>query len=112
MTVSSIITIARRFLQDTASPYRWENAELRNDIQLGIRELHKIRPETKYVDGALTGGVELPESDSDSIDIEDRFELALAYFTVYMAYLNDNSDTVNAQLAESYLSKFNTQAQL
>lgn len=112
MTTNDILTVARRFLQDTVSPYRWEDDELKKDLQFAIRELHKIRPETRYVDGALTDGVTLPTDASTAIGIEDRYEECLAYYVVYLAYLNDNSDTVNAQLAESYLSKFNTKAQL
>lgn len=112
MTVAGIENKARRILQDTVEEYRWTSEEIRDCLAEAVRTLNAVRPETRYVDGALTDGVEVPASDSAAIDIEDRFEEALVYYVVHKCYLNDDSDTVNAQLAADYLSKFNVKAQL
>lgn len=112
MTTNGIISVARRFINDTIAPYRWEDSELKADVQFAVRELNKIRPETRYVGGVLTDGVTLPTSNTDQIAVDDRYEECIAYYVAYLAYLDDNSDTVNAQLAESYLNKFNVKAQL
>lgn len=112
MTVASIEKKARRILQDTISPYRWESAEIRDAIQEGVYALNAIRPETRYVGGELQDVVELPPSDTSAIDIHYRFEEALVFYAVYKCYLDDSTDTANAQLAEGYLGKFNTKAQL
>ena len=112
MTPNEIFTVARRFLQDTAEPYRWADQELANNLKFALRELNKIRPETRYVNGLLTDGTELPDDFDEEIALEDRYEEALAYYVVYLCYLDDNTDTVNGNLAELYLSKFNTKAQI
>ena len=111
MKVSTIEKKARRILMDTYEPYRWESGEIRDAVQEGVYALNAIRPETRYVDGRLVDVVEIDE-ESDDFQIDSRFEEALVYFVVHKCYLDDNTDTVNAQLAEQYLGKFNTKAQL
>jgi len=106
MTTNDIITVARRFLQDTQSPYRWENFELKSGLELGIAKLNSLRPETRYVNGVLTDGIQLPDDNDTSISIDSRFLEPLVYYVVYTAYAQDNTDTVNQQLAENSLAKF------
>lgn len=103
MTVEGIIQKARVKLLDTNSPYRWSEQELRDGVRMAVRHIHSVRPETRYVDGVLND-FDVGDDTSD-IPVDDRFEEALAYYVVYYAYLKDDSDTVNAQLAENYLAK-------
>ena len=105
---------ARRILSDTDEPYRWGSSELREHLQTGIHALHAIRPETRYVNGLLTDFVAVPDVEAEVQDfpIDMRYEEALVYFVVHMCYLDDDSDTVNQQLAELYIQKFNTKAQI
>lgn len=110
MKVEDIERKARRILQDEFEECRWSHEEILEAVQDGIHALNAVRPETRYVDGRLVDFVEIGEDGSFPID--RRFEEALVYFTVYRCYLDDDADTVNAQLAESYLGKFNTKAQL
>jgi hypothetical protein len=112
MTVETIEKKARRLLQDTVEEYRWTSEEIRDALAEAVRTLNAVRPETRYVDGALTDGVELPASDDEKIDIHDRYEEALVYYVVHKCYLDDDSDTTNATLAADYLSKFNVKVQL
>ena len=103
MTVEGIIQKSRVKLLDTSSPYRWSDKELRDGVRMAVRHIRSVRPETRYVGGVLHDfGV---TDDTSEIPIDDRFEEALAYYVVYYAYLKDDADTVNAQLAESYLAK-------
>lgn len=112
MTVSDIENSARRILQDTQEPYRWTTEEMREALQEGVAALNAIRPETRYVGGSLYDFIKLPESDTEEISIKPRYREALVFYVVYKCYLVDNTDTVNAQLAEMYLGKFNTKSQL
>lgn len=112
MTVNSIKTKARRILQDAQMPYRWSDGDIRSAIQDGINSLNSIRPETRYVRGSLVDLVSLPTDNDATIDIHDRYEEALVFYAVYKCYLDDDSDTVNHQLSELYLGKFNTKVQL
>lgn len=112
MTVKSVEEKARRILQDTEEEYRWSSKEMRDSLQEGVYALNAVRPETRYVNGELFDAIELPASDMEELTIKNRYEEALVYYVVYKCYLVDNTDTVNAQLAEMYLGKFNTKSQL
>lgn len=112
MTVKVIEQEARRILQDSVQPYRWSSSEIRDAVQEGVCALNAIRPETRYIDGSLVDYVVIPESDTADIAINRRYREALVFYAVYKCYLNDAADTVNAQLSELYLGKFNTKSQL
>ena len=112
MTVKSVEEKARRILQDTEKEYRWSSKEMRDSLQEGVYALNAIRPETRYVNGELIDGVELPANGTEVLTIKNRDEEALVYYVVHKCYLDDSTDTVNAQLAEMYLGKFNTKSQL
>ncbi len=112
MTAGEIERKVRLIIQDTVSEYRWTSEEIKDYLQDGCIALNAIRPETRYVGGLLTDGTVLPESDDDPISIDNRFAEALVFYVVYKCYLKDATDTTNQGLAESYLNKFNTKAQL
>ena len=114
MNFQTIEAKARRIINDTAEPYRWESSELRDHLQTGVHALHAIRPETRYVNGLLTDFVAVPDAEAEdqSFPIDVRYEEALVYFVVYKCYLDDDTDESNQALAEAYLGKFNTKAQL
>ena len=112
MTVKSVEEKARRILLDTEAEYRWSSKEMRDALQEGVYALNAVRPETRYVNGALYDVLKLPASDAEELMIKPRYEEALVYYVVHKCYLVDNTDTVNAQLAEMYLGKFNTKSQL
>ena len=113
MTVASVRNRVRRLIQDTDSgDYHWSDAQIRDDIQSAVDNLHKVRPETRYVNGLLVDRVTLPSEDADAIQIDERFADALAYFAAYMAYSDDCTDPVSKTLADDYLAKFNAFVQL
>lgn len=111
MTVADIEKRARTILLDDTEPYRWTSANIREEIADAVRHVQSVRPETRYVNGLLKDYC-LPEADDEPLEMEDRFREALVYYTVYKCYLYDDTDTVNAQLAENYLNKANTYAQI
>jgi len=113
MTTADIITRVRRLVQDTDSGnYHWTDAQLKKDIQMAVRALHKERPETRYVGDDLLDYVLLPVDNAATIDIDPRFEDCLAYYSAYMAYSDDCTDPVSKQLADDFLAKFKTFAQM
>ena len=107
-----MISRVRRLLQDGEVPYHWSDDAIKSDLAMSIRALHKVRPETRYVDGLLVDYVTLPALDTDPIAIDGRFEDALAYHTAYLAYSDDCTDPVSKSLADDFLAKFNTFAQI
>lgn len=113
MTTTGIIDRVRRLVQDNESGnYHWTDAQLKKDVQLAVRALHKERPETRYVAGNLVDYVVLPVQDSADIDINPKYEDCLAYYAAYMAYSDDCTDPVSKQLADDFLAKFKTFAQM
>ena len=113
MTTTEIINRVRRLVQDTDSGnYHWTDEQLKADIQLAVRALHKERPETRYVGGGVVDYVTLPATDSDEIEINPRYEDCLAYYAAYMAYSDDCTDPVSKTLADDFLAKFKTFAQM
>ena len=107
MTTQSITDRVRRLLQDTVSgSYHWSDAQIKTDIQLAIRALHKERPETRYIGGSVVDCIELPVIATDAIDIDERYEECLAYYTAYLAYSDDCTDPVSKTLADDFLAKF------
>lgn len=131
-TIKEIEKQARLKLLDTFEDnYRYQPSEMFNAMRDGLRMIRNIRPESKYVNGLLTGkmlvinGVDsdfvVPESfpalidgvsyDLDQyrefvINIEDRWMEALVYYVIHQMYLKDDVDTNNATLAETYYKKF------
>lgn len=104
MTVADIIRRARRILQDSVEPYRWEDAELREDVQLALRYLNSAAPHTRYVAGGVTDYTPLPDEDDEPIAVDERYAEGLALYVAYLAYFNDATDTVNNGRAESCLA--------
>ena len=47
-----------------------------------------------------------------TIDINPRYEDCLAYYAAYMAYSDDCTDPVSKALADDFLAKFKTFAQM
>lgn len=111
MTVQEIENRARSILLDEVEPYRWSKEVIREELVDAVRHMQSVRPETRYVDGRLTDYT-LPDEDDEPLLCEDRFREALVYYVVYKCYLTDDTDTVNAQLAENYLTKSNQYLQI
>ena len=106
MTVAGITAKTRRILADTASPYRWSDAEIREDIQSAVRRLNVIAPRTRYTAaGALLDFVELPVGATAEIGIDGRYEEALALYAAHLCYFNDATDTVNAERSATCLAR-------
>lgn len=113
MTTTDLIERVRRLVQDTDSgSYHWTDAQLKKDVQMAVRALHKERPETRYVGGALLDYVALPANNAAEVDINQRYEDCLAYYAAYLAYSDDCTDPVSKQLADDFLSKFKMFAQM
>lgn len=131
-TIKEIERQARVKLLDTYEDnYRFKPTEIFDAMRDGLRMIRNVRPESKYVDGLLTGkmlligGVEadfnVPESFPATIggttytldqfrgftvNMEDRWMESLVYYVIHQMYMKDDTDTANAQLAQAYYTKF------
>lgn len=131
-TIKEIERQARVKLLDTYEDnYRFNPTEIFDAMRDGLRMIRNVRPESKYVDGLLTGkmllvnGMEadfdVPESfpatiggttytldqfRSFTVNMEDRWMESLVYYVIHQMYLKDDTDTANATLAQTYYTKF------
>lgn len=131
-TIKEIERQARVKLLDTYEDnYRFAPTEIFDAMRDGLRMIRNVRPESKYVDGLLTGkmliinGLEadfdVPESfpatiggttytldqfRAFTVNMEDRWMESLVYYVIHQMYLKDDTDTANATLAQTYYTKF------
>lgn len=131
-TIKEIERQARVKLLDTYEDnYRFNPTEIFDAMRDGLRMIRNVRPESKYVDGLLTGkmllinGMEadfvVPESfpatiggttytldqfRAFTVNMEDRWMESLVYYVIHQMYLKDDTDTANANLAQTYYTKF------
>ena len=117
VTVGIMETSVREILMDTdeENGYRFSPAFLLRALRDGLKRLHSIRPESRYlglrlirftfptVDGDLTPD-QVQSARATEIPVEERWIEAIVYYAVHKAYLIDSSDTANADLAAKYLS--------
>lgn len=131
-TIKEIERQARVKLLDTYEDnYRFNPTEIFDAMRDGLRMIRNVRPESKYVDGLLTGKMLLVnglEADFDvpesfpatiggttytldqfrafTVNMEDRWMESLVYYVIHQMYLKDDTDTANATLAQTYYAKF------
>lgn len=131
-TIKEIERQARVKLLDTYEDnYRFNPTEIFDAMRDGLRMIRNVRPESKYVDGLLTGKMLLVnglEADFDvpesfpatiggttytldqfrafTVNMEDRWMESLVYYVIHQMYLKDDTDTANATLAQAYYVKF------
>lgn len=111
MTIGDIVSQARTIVNDTFEPYRYLQSDVILYVRDAVRHLNRVRPETRYVDGRLSDYVLELEEDTE-IPVDRRFEESLVLYTVYRVYQEDDSDTVNLQLGQTYLQRSEALMQL
>jgi hypothetical protein len=99
MLASAVVTKARFILNDLGTPPRWADVTLLDycdDMQM---EVFRLRPDFAL---STTAAMEIP-----SIDLlPDYLLLPAADYVVYRVFLADNSDTSNAQRAQTHMTNF------
>ena len=102
-TVQDYIDRARVLLLDASVPYRYTDDELRENLNLGIMEIRRLRPDV------LMGffGLTLPEFTtlSDSVPVDPQYRMALLYYVLGQAQLRDEENTQDSR-AVAFLNKF------
>ncbi len=107
LTYGEIEKRVRTLMNDAIEPYRFTAAEVYRCVLDAVWHLHSVRPETRYVDGAVAAY----EPDlstvrgSASIPLPPRWGEALARYAAYGLYLANNPDTEDASLAASHLQR-------
>lgn len=115
-TYQDLVTEARELLQDTLSPYRYEDQFILNSLNRGLQDLGRIRPDAYYrfyransLNIPLITLSETPASDETAWT--EVFGLDMMFYTPLMAYtvgsveLTDDEFTVDGR-AMALLSQF------
>lgn len=106
MTVQSLETKVRGIINDSVQPYRWSQLKVKEYLQLAMRRLNVIAPQTRYLaDGSIVDEVVIPVDNNAAVPVSNRYEEALAYYAAHLCYLLDDPDTSNSELANTYLAK-------
>lgn len=105
-TVADYITDARVLLQDTVSPYRYADTELMHNLNLGITEMRRLRPDVKR--SWLRAAPPSYSATNSSVDIDYQYRSALLYYICGMAQLRDDEATQDTR-ASIFLNKFTAQ---
>lgn len=118
VTVYDVETRVRDILDDVyANDYRWATPKLVRYIYDGIRLLHSIRPESRYVGLVLTPLVVptiLDDATAEQIvtyreaalTIDDRWAESIVHYVVQKCFALDSSDTVNAERSKYHQGEF------
>lgn len=105
-TVEDMVDYVRALMQDTVEIYRYENEEILREINNGLLEMRRLRP-----DLFLTNRAAVPQYDtidSTEINIDQMYLVALAYYTAGKVQLRDDEDTQDSR-AQGFINKFTAQ---
>lgn len=107
-TVADYLADARVLLQDTVEDYRYSNAELVENLNLGLLEMRRLRPDLMIA----TFGGSIPKysasSLSTAVKCDVQYRMALLYYVCGQAQLRDDEATQDSR-ASVFLNKFLSQ---
>lgn len=106
-TVADYILAARTLMQDSSVPYRYSDITIVNNLNAGIGESYRIRPDMwlAYYELDLPGySAALPNV---VVDIPVAFRLGFLYLVVGLTQLADQEDTSDAR-AGQLIQKFSS----
>jgi len=108
MTANSVLKLARSFLKDVGSPYRWNTPGLMPFVDLAQRSVVALRPDALIAtDGTLitlsdvSGGRE-----STDLDLAEKWQEPMAHIVAAYAYLTDAKDSTDRGRASSHMALF------
>lgn len=102
-TVSDMIRQARVLLQDTVEEYRYSDQTLMDNINRGLLEARRLRPE--LMRSYFSTGTPEVTATTDDVPIDEQYRVALLYYVVGQAQLEDDENTQDAR-ATVFIQKF------
>lgn len=104
-TVQDYVDRARVLLQDQVAPYRYPDADLVENLNMGILEARRLRPELLKNYFRTT----LPDFStaamSADVPIDPMYRVAFVYYICGQAQLRDEENTQDTRAA-AFLNKF------
>jgi len=108
-TVADYIADARVLLQDTVEPYRYSSAELVENLNLGLLEMRRLRPDVMM----STFRTSIPKytttnTSTTNVVCDVQYRMALLYYICGQAQLRDAEDVQDAR-SLAFLNRFTAQ---
>lgn len=107
VTVADYIAQARSLLQDAVEPYRYPDADIVGNLNLGLLEIRKLRPDLMIRTPSNVPSYSAA-SPSTTVALDQQYRMPLLYYTVGQTQLRDVEETNDAR-ASSLLAKFTAQ---
>lgn len=108
-TVADYIADARVLLQDTVEPYRYPSAELVGNINLGLLEIRRMRPD--LMAGTFRSSIPrytTTNASTTNVALDVQYRVALLYYVCGHAQLRDDESTQDAR-SLAFINKFTAQ---
>lgn len=124
MTYAEIETGVRNLVQDNVPEYRLSALDAYGYTNAGIRTLFRLRPAAFFVDGRMPASEAAAEpvdaatvaAAAGAVDVkapaDDRYLEALIYYVAGRYLERNDADSLNTELAQSYLQKFAEMARM
>lgn len=107
-TVQDYVDRARVLLLDTVEPYRYATDDLVENLNMGILEARRIRPDLLKSYFRTTLPDYSAASLSATVDIDPQYRVAFVYYICGQAQLRDNEEVQDSRAA-LFLNKFTSQ---
>lgn len=107
-TVADYIAHARVLLQDTVSDYRYSDAELVDNLNMGLLEMRRLRPDLMIASFGTTIPLYSELSTGTAVACDPQYRPALLYYICGQAQLRDDEATTDSR-ATVFLNKFTAQ---
>jgi len=106
-TVADYLAQARSMLQDAVAPYRYPDADIVANLNLGLLEIRKLRPDLMLATPSSVPSYS-EASPSTAVALDQQYRMSLLYYTVGQTQLRDVEETNDAR-ASALLAKFTAQ---
>ena len=105
--VSDYVRVARVLLQDTVEDYRYSDAELVENLNLGLLEMRRLRPDLlrAYFRTAIPTYTATTSGLNTLVQVDAQYRVALLYYICGQAQLRDDENNEDAR-ATVFLNKF------
>lgn len=107
-TVADYVRDARVLLQDGSQPYRYSDSEIVENINLGLLEMRRLRPELLRSYFSSTIPTFSAGAQTTSVPVDPMYRVALLYYVCGHTQLRDDEGTQDAR-ATVFLNKFTAQ---
>jgi len=108
MKANDVLKVARSFLKDSESPYRWETHTLMSFMDIAQRSVSSMRPDALIdTDGTLITLSDVSGGTANTtLNLDDKWKDCMAHLVAAYAYSTDARDPGDASRATTHFETF------